>query len=102
QTLFSPIDKMNRLYVRRSVPRPVWTAPTLPLRVLRHHPRESVLPPKPLLPAMHPAKVDRSADPTSDTEAAAEERRALLFGDLHLKLLEQYGPPSVVINAAHD
>src|SRR5438067_8851604 len=102
QTLFSPIDKMNRIYVRRSVPRPVWTAPTLPLRVLRHHPRESVLPPKPLLPAMHPTKISTAADSTPECSAAGEERRALLFGELHLKLLEQYGPPSVVINAGHD
>src|SRR5438270_8496775 len=102
QTLFSPIDRMNRLYVRRSVPRPGWVAPTLPLRVPRGAVRETVLPPKPLLPAMHPTKIDTVADSTSDSTAAGEERRALLFGELHLKLLEQYGPPSVVINAAHD
>ena len=102
QTLFSPIDKMNRLYVRRSVPRPGWTAPNLPLRVPRHAVREIPLPPKPLLPAMQPTKIRAEVDSTLEASVAGEERRALLFGELHLKLLEQYGPPSVVINAAHD
>src|SRR5207249_1980384 len=92
----------NRLYVRRSVPRPGWTAPNLPLRVPRHTVREIPLPPKPLLPAMQPTKIRAEVDSTLEASAAGEERRALLFGELHLKLLEQYGPPSVVINAAHD
>ena len=102
QTLFSPIDKMNRLYVRRSVPRPAWIPPTIPLSLSRHAGRETVLPPKPVLPAMHSTTIGLAADGTSDSTAAAEERRALLFGEMHLKLLEQYGPPSVVINGAHD
>ena len=64
--------------------------------------RETVLPPKPVLPAMHSKTIGLAADGTSDSTAATEERRALLFGEMHLKLLEQYGPPSVVINGAHD
>ena len=36
------------------------------------------------------------------TPTGGEERRAPLFGELHLKLLEQYGPPSVVINENHN
>lgn len=42
------------------------------------------------------------ASETGTTAAGGEERRALLFGELHLKLLEQYGPPSVVINQNND
>lgn len=98
----SNLDKMHRLYVRRSVPRPGWAAATLPSPVLRHAARKSVLLPKPLLPALHPRRIDTTADRTSTSSGAAEARRALLFGELHLKLLEQYGPPSVVINGAHD
>ena len=31
-----------------------------------------------------------------------QERRSILFAELHLKLLEHYGPPSAVVNHAYD
>ena len=33
---------------------------------------------------------------------AGQTRREVLFGELHLRLLEQYGPPSVVVNEPHE
>src|SRR6185437_8016264 len=33
---------------------------------------------------------------------AGHIRREVLFGELHLRLLEQYGPPSIVVNESHD
>ena len=33
---------------------------------------------------------------------AGHARREVLFGELHLRLLEEYGPPSVVVNDAHE
>jgi two-component system CheB/CheR fusion protein len=45
------------------------------------------------------------------TETSAEQaagvgpeatQAEMLFGELHLRLLEQYGPPSTVVNEAHD
>ena len=33
---------------------------------------------------------------------AGQARREVLFGELHLRLLEQYGPPSVVVNETHE
>ena len=32
QTLFSPVDGKQRLFVRRSTPRPAWRVPILPMR----------------------------------------------------------------------
>jgi two-component system CheB/CheR fusion protein len=101
-TLFAPIDKTNRLYVRRSVPRPAWSTPILPLRTPRVAMREPALPRLPVLSPLPPVTIDTAADQSAASSLAGEERRALLFGELHLKLLEQYGPPSVVINEAHD
>ena len=44
------------------------------------------------------------APATTDAAEAAQSgraRREVLFGELHLRLLEQYGPPSVVVNESH-
>jgi len=46
--------------------------------------------------------VEEVAIKTPAVTFAAQERRSTLFGELHLKLLEQYGPPSLVVNEAHD
>ncbi len=32
QSLFSPVDAKHRIFVRRSMPRPTWKLPALPLR----------------------------------------------------------------------
>ena len=94
-TLFAPIDKTHRLYVSRSLQRPGWMMPSLPVRPARvRRARETVL------PAMAPAKIGSATE--ERFSVAGQERRALLFGELHLKLLEQYGPPSVVINEGQD
>ena len=92
-TLFAPLDKHYRLYVRRSVPRPGWHIPTLPLP----SPLQS-----PLMPAL-PRAIAPSANPPAALEApSATERRGVMFGDLHLSLLERYAPPSVVVNDNYD
>ena len=98
RSLFSPVDARNRLYVRRSLPRPTWRLPPVPVRAqrlgLRPRPR------RPILPPMSRQKVEEAGGDSE--ESAGQERRSVLFGELHLKLLEHYGPPSVVINEAYD
>jgi two-component system CheB/CheR fusion protein len=98
QSLFSPVDAKHRLYVRRSVPRPSWKIPVLPLSSpeIVSHP-----PPRTLPPLTHHG-AGQTALETTDQFQKAHERRAALFGELHLRLLEQYGPPSVVVNEAHE
>ncbi len=102
QSLFSSLDAKHRVYVRRSVPRPSWKVPVLPLRT----PGRATAPgarPRPL-PPLPAASFEAGAthSETRGLQSAGQERRANLFGELHLKLLEQYGPPSAVVNETHD
>jgi two-component system CheB/CheR fusion protein len=102
RTLFIPLDVRHRLYVRRSTPRPGWKIPTLPLRT----------PPAPRAPepvirtsamrVMSRVAVQGAADQSEESSFSIQERRSVLFGELHLKLLEEYGPPSVVVNEAYN
>ena len=101
QSLFSLVEGKHHVYVRRSVPRPTWKVPKLPMRA--PVPRKRVVETRPTtLPPMTQSNVQNAATETVETTFAAQERRSVLFGELHLKLLEQYGPPSVVVNEAHD
>ena len=102
QSLFSPVDAKHRLFVRRSTPRPVWRLPTLPLRTggeTLRQPRGWR--PRPLPALTHSTATDASAA-APNAPQAGQVRREVLFGELHLRLLEEYGPPSVVVNDAHE
>ncbi|HEX8678331.1 MAG TPA: CheR family methyltransferase, partial [Chthoniobacterales bacterium] len=101
QLLFAPVDTKHRLYVRRSVPRPTWKVPMVPRRADdgQQQPRPARLR---ALPAITSAAADGAAAHTRESALAGQDRRAMLFGELHLKLLEQYAAPSVVVNEAHD
>ncbi|MEN3368596.1 MAG: two-component system, chemotaxis family, CheB/CheR fusion protein [Verrucomicrobiota bacterium] len=99
QPLFSAVDAKHRLFVRRSVPRPSWRVPALPSgseteALARAGART--------LPPLMRIEVDEAWANTERSQLAGKERRAVLFGELHLKLLEEYGPPSVVVNEGHD
>jgi len=100
--LFSALDTKHRLYERLAIPRPAWKLAMVPMPA--HSPGT---PPKaPLrartLPPLTRPAVEDVAIKTPAVTFAAQERRSTLFGELHLKLLEQYGPPSLVVNEAHD
>ncbi|MFL6585056.1 MAG: PAS domain S-box protein [Chthoniobacterales bacterium] len=101
-SLFSPLDAKHRIYVRRSIPRPSWNLPTVPMRAAGVPGRRpSTWRSRPL-----PALTHDAADGVATTAAAAVQaghtRREALFGELHLRLLEQYGAPSAVVNDAHE
>jgi two-component system, chemotaxis family, CheB/CheR fusion protein len=100
--LFSPVDPKHRLFVRRSTPRPIWKVPLLPLRL-----PSKLIPAKPLrparaLPPLSHTGADAAAGEGTTAVQAGQVRREVLFGELHLRLLEQYGPPSIVVNESHD
>ncbi len=102
QSLFSPVDAKHRLFVRRSVPRPSWRVPVLPaddetVRI----PSRSLLGARTLRPLMRTG-IEEASSETEQSNHARQERRSVLLGELHLKLLEEYGPPSVVVNETHD
>ncbi|HEY1770302.1 MAG TPA: PAS domain S-box protein [Chthoniobacterales bacterium] len=102
QSLFSPLDSKHRIYVRRSVPRPAWQIPLAPIQLPAGQIRGTTQTRARSLPPMLPLILEQAAAETPQSLFAGQERRAILFGELHLKLLEQYGPPSVVVNEAHD
>jgi two-component system, chemotaxis family, CheB/CheR fusion protein len=72
--LFGPIDKHNRLFVRHSAPRATASLPVLPLSRQRLVTHEHT-----------------EAGPAGPS-----------FGELHLHMLEQYAPPSVLVNQDYD
>jgi two-component system, chemotaxis family, CheB/CheR fusion protein len=101
--LFAPVDSKHRIYVRRMVPRPLWKASTIPLRAPAPAP---VVPPPGAalmraLPTLAKAAVEHAGTQSATAAFEGQERRAVLFGELHLKLLEQYAPPSVVLSDDH-
>ncbi len=96
-SLFSPIDKHHRIYVRRATSRPAWTIPTLPLSPVPRNLRHPTIARPPVLPVVRHA-IAGEAGENAEAAFEGEERRALLFGQLHLQLLEKYAPPSVIVN----
>ena len=101
-SLFKAVDGKHRLYVRRSVPRPSWKVPILPLGAPQLHAHATRGSRVRALPALSQAGIDEAGGETSAALFAGQSRRQILFGELHLKLLEQYAPPSVVVNESYD
>ena len=102
ESLFSPIDAKQRLFVRRSTPRPAWNVPKLPLRAGGAPVRQPAGWRARPLPALTHTRANDASAALPEFPHAAHERREVLFGELHLRLLEEYGPPSVVVNDAHE
>jgi two-component system CheB/CheR fusion protein len=112
--LFAPLEKKHRLYVRRAMARPGWNIPALPipsslpapLPVAAEGEEEEggekedtaaqVLAPQVLAPP------PTSSSASSVSSAATRSTRGLLLGDLHLQALEEYAPPSVMVNENYD
>jgi len=102
QTLFAPLDAKHRIFLRRSVPRPIWKMPSIPLRPSAGGaPLALPLRNRPLPPLTHDV-ADKASSSGAAATSAAQTRRNVLFGELHLRLLEEYGPPSVVVNELHE
>jgi two-component system, chemotaxis family, CheB/CheR fusion protein len=91
--LFVPLDKQQRLFVRHAVP-----------RVGRQLPMVSVsFPAVPVAPILTlPQMLPPAVIPSPLAEGTEIERRTLPLGDLHLAMLEQYAPPSLIVNANYD
>jgi two-component system, chemotaxis family, CheB/CheR fusion protein len=75
--LFATVDKKHRIFRAESIARTRLRVPSLPLSIQLPH---------------------GSAPQTE----ATRERQKISFGELHQKLLEQYAPPSVIIDANYD
>ena len=100
-TLFGAIDKKHRLYERRALSR---AALPLPLMQL------PVLPSARLARTVEPVEatvvdvVDVPSNAPSDasSNAPAPAREFASFGELHLRLIEELAPPSVLVNEEYD
>jgi two-component system, chemotaxis family, CheB/CheR fusion protein len=102
QALFSALDSTHRLFIRRSTPRPAWKVPLLPAREPGKRIRPALGWQSRNLPALTQAGADKATSDGADEVRAGHTRREVLFGELHLRLLEQYGPPSVVVNESQE
>ncbi len=95
QGLFTPTDKKNHLYLRRTVPRvglPVPMGAGTPLRALQANE-------PPVVPDLARAR-NVGAVPAPARKAAPSDSEAAL-ADLHFDLVESYAPPSVVVDERH-
>lgn len=102
EALFAPVDSPHRIYVRRSAPRPLWKVPRLPLGAVEPVLHGPSVHRARTLPIVSRSTIESAGSDGRDALFAGQERRAALFGELHLKLLEQYAPPSIVVNEEHD
>ena len=97
--LFSPLDKRNRIFERREMPRPALPLQSLQVPSLPRR-RSTAILPATLLPS-----ATLGATPGDAVAARAEvqeERGFSNFGELHLQLLEEYAPPSILVNEDYD
>ena len=85
-SLFAPIDKKQRLYERRPSARPIMALPIAPLPSLVRVPLSPIVP-------LAPNGASALPEPKRDFAS---------FGELHLQLLEEYAPPSVLVNEDYD
>src|SRR5918998_6393640 len=87
-SMFSAVDQKHRLLVRRSTPRPTWKLPAIPLLPadLRSR-RPNGWRSRPLPPLTHDIAGDVAAHGPLAMQAG-HTRREVLFGELHLRLLE--------------
>ncbi|MGI8891079.1 MAG: chemotaxis protein CheB [Chthoniobacterales bacterium] len=94
-TLFAPIDKKQRIHVRRTVPRPAGVIVSLPLSRASRRPLPQTVLPRQIAPLVFskstpPSLAAGMADP--------EEPRARSLNELHLALIERYAPPSIIVD----
>jgi two-component system CheB/CheR fusion protein len=92
--LFTPIDKKHRLFNRRSVPR-------MPVVNLYNPPRRQRLPDT-ILPRFATRMIEQEFRPPEEQSATGGVMPFRSLGELHLALLEQYAPPSVIVDEKHE
>jgi two-component system CheB/CheR fusion protein len=94
---FGVVDKRHRIYMRRSTsrlpmvnllaPTPRWRKPIVDVELPRF---------------ANPMVAAEFTPPKVAPELSQAQRRGRSLGDLHVALLDQYGPPSVVVDENYD
>ena len=95
--LFVALDKRHRLFARRAVARPTGATFPMPFPSALTRPVSSPILPRPL-----PAAVTHPSEPPDSSARRVSELQTMHVSELHLALLEQIAPPSVLINASYD
>jgi two-component system CheB/CheR fusion protein len=96
QMQFVPLDKRHRVFTRRAVNRPGWNLPPMPFPSTVQAIVSAPALARPLPPVTIPQELAAAAAELSS------KFRPLQVGELHLVLLEQVAPPSVLINSSYD
>ncbi|HLJ55463.1 MAG TPA: chemotaxis protein CheB [Chthonomonadaceae bacterium] len=100
--MFAALDKVHRIYVRKSIPRPRWQVPAFPRSAAPGVAlRSSGLWRTSASAAPIPADAALHSDAGFAGKSGADGR-GLLFGDLHLQLLERLAPPSVIVDETYN
>ncbi len=102
QSLFSAVDAKQRLFVRRSTLRTNWRAGLFPPHMTGKTMRSLPAWQARTLEALTQSGVGDATTKGAEAAHSGHARREVLFGALHLRLLEQYGPPSAVVNESHE
>lgn len=105
---FRLLDKKNRIYVRKSTARIGLPVPSGPSTLLVRQIEQQVA-----MEQSHPAKRQHVLPHTAFSQhaslavagarpAIAREEDGISRGELHFKLIERFGPPSVLVDSEHD
>ncbi|MDQ6622498.1 MAG: PAS domain-containing protein, partial [Verrucomicrobiota bacterium] len=100
-TLFAALDKRHRLYVRRNAPRQAMVqllSRTGPRRAAADTVLQRFMVPPPLPPEVTELV---AAEPIPVPLSGLQQRLRSL-GEMHVRLIEEYGPPSVVVDENYD
>ena len=93
--LFAPLDRKHRLFVRRAGVRAGWQLPAVPFLPQTSGPKT------PSSSLLSPAEGGNLANwPHAPSSTA--ERSVSSYGELHVSALEQFAPPSLLVNAQYD
>lgn len=94
--LFAVVDKKHRIYIQRSTPRVGLPVPTGPGTLVRALEIQQSTQHAPVMPGRAfdngPARAVRPGD----------QARVASWSELHLRLLEHVGPPSILVDAEYD
>ena len=93
---FYALDKKYRLYAQRASTRTALPLPSVPIRLARSLAQQELGDPGVTLATKPP---EASAAALANLRLASQD---LSWGELHLKLIERFGPPSLIVNGEHD
>lgn len=96
-SLFNVVDKKHRIYVRRNSMRIGLPVPSGPSSLLLAQNHEGAVEP----PVISKRSLDASSA-LSGLRLEPKGERSASWAEAHFKLIERFGPPSLIVNAEHE